>query len=191
MVENQGMVEVLFIATKRFDPAEGDMWRSYCQWANIPALREVVSLDGILCEHLITDFTDEDWAHIVNADFRLGYFRDLDYLLSRVSSVRRRNILGLYRNPQQHIESPPAAGEFTFLGYDLIEEMTQVSALVNCGGFPKVFANDELNEFGLVANFARALEIKRRLPAEYPNEPHADCELYAVWRLKEANGITK
>ncbi|MEI8194476.1 MAG: hypothetical protein WCI73_01060 [Phycisphaerae bacterium] len=182
------MIEVVFIATEKFDTADGERWRSYCEWAKIPSLREVVSLDGLLCKHLITEFIDEDWAHVVNAGFRLHYFRDLDYLLHRVSGIRRRNLLGLYRNPQSHIESPPAPGEFTFLGYDLIEEATQISALVNCGGFPDAFSNDELNEYGLIGLFDRALEVQRSLLGKYPGEHHAECELYAIWRLKEASG---
>ena len=182
------MVEALFIATEKFDAEDGERWRSYCAWANIPALREVVSLDGLLCTHLVKEFTEDDWAHIVNADFRLDYFRDLDYLLRRVSSCHRRNVLGLYRNSPQHIMNPPAPHAFTFLGYDLIEEATQVSALVNCGGFPKVYSNEELNEFGLLKDFDRASEVQVRLPEAHPDEPHADCELYAIWRLSERNG---
>ena len=183
------MVDVLFIATEKFDAADGERWRSYCEWAKIPALREVVSLDGLLCKHLITEFAEEDWLHIVNADFRLEYFRDFDYLLRRVAAVQRRNILGLYRNPQLQIETPPVPAEFMFLGYDLIEEMTQISALVNCGGFPKAFANDELNEFGLIGTFSRASEVQRHLRKEYPDEPHAGCELYALWRLNEVSRV--
>ncbi len=181
------MIEALYIATERFDAGDGARWRSYCEWARIPALREVVSLDTLLCPRLIKKPLDEDWPHIVNANFRLDYFRDLDYLLGRVSSTRRRNILGLYRNPPQHIEDPPAQRGFVFLGYDLIEEATQISALVNCGGFPNAFSNDELNEFGLIANFARAAEVQRRLVEEYPDQAHANCDLFAIWRLREAH----
>ena len=175
----------LFLVTERFDLSAGERWDDYIRWARIPNLLEVVSLDSTLCPRIVTEFIDEDWAHIVNADYRLNYFCDLNYLMRRAGDGPRRNVLGLYRNPESHIEAPPAAGNFAFVGYDLIEEMTQISALTNCGGFPETFSNEELNERGLISSFARAKEIQRLLPANNPQEPHAECELYAVWRLGE------
>jgi hypothetical protein len=177
--------EPLFIATARFDPSDGKSWLNYFQWVRIPALTEVVSLDCSLCERLVADFADEDWQHIINEDFRLHYFYHLDYLLSRVHGKKRRNILGLYRNPETHITKAPAAGNFSFIGYDLIEEQTQISALTNCGGFPDVFSNEELNSQGLLPLFERAAEVKVKLVEKHPEESHARCELYAIWRLNE------
>jgi hypothetical protein len=155
--------------------------------AGIPNLIEVVSLDSMLCPPIVTEFNDEDWAHIVNEDFRLNYFYDLDYLIRRAGLGPRRNVLGLYRNPHSHIDIAPAPGEITFIGYDLIEEMTQISALTNCGGCPGTFSNEELNERGLISSFARAREVQTLLPLNNPQEPHAHCEMYAVWRLGEGH----
>lgn len=179
------MNEPLFIATERFDPASGEVWRKYFEWAKIPALTEIVGLDGLLCNLVLDEIVDEDWDHIVNADFQSRYFYHLDYLLKRVQTVKRRNILGLYRNPEMHITEAPAAGDFKFMGYDLIEEATHISALTNCGGFPDAFSNGELNAFGLLPQFERASEVKKLLAEKYPQEAHAQCELYAVWRLNE------
>lgn len=158
-------------------PGEGKGWEDYVQWAKIPGLVEVVSLDTMLCPPLITEFVDEDWSHNVAEDFRLNYFYHLDYLLGRVANHSRRNILGLYRNPETHIAEPPGPGPFVFTGCDLIEEQTQISALTNCGGFPKAFSNEELNCHGLDQDFDRAMEIKQALVREYPEEAHAKCEL--------------
>jgi hypothetical protein len=77
--------------------------------------------------------------------------------------------------------------DFSFIGYDLIEEQTQISALTNCGGFPDVFQNEELNRFGLVNGFERAQEIRSFLAERHPKEPHAQCEVYAIWRLNESD----
>ena len=180
------MAKPLFIASERFDRSDGEKWQKYFEWAKIPALVEVVSLDAMLCRHLIKEFQDEDWQHIVNEDFRLDYFYELDYLTYRIGGVSRRNILGLYRNPDCHIEAPPAPGDFAFMGYDLIEEKTLISALTNCGGFPDVFSNEELNRFGLIDSFDRAREVRRLLAERHPEEAHAQCEMYALWRLKES-----
>jgi hypothetical protein len=176
----------LFIATECFDPSDGEKWLSYCRWANIQGLIEIVSLDCALCRHLVKEFLDEDWKHIVCENFRLDYFYHLDYLLQRVQITKRRNILGLYRNPDAHISFPPAARDFGFMGYDLIEEETQISALNNCGGFPDAFANNELNKYGLLDDFERSCEVRRLLAQRYPARHHAQCELYAIWRLNES-----
>jgi hypothetical protein len=175
----------LFIALEKFGPEDGERWEKYCAWAKIPGLTEVVGLDGSLCPRILPEIKDEDWPHIVNEDFRLNYFYHLDYLLKRVATVPRRNILGLYRNSETHIQTRPAAGNFVFIGYDLVEDMTGISALTNCGGFPDVFSNAALNQFGLITDFNRACEIQRRLTELHPKEPHAHCERYAVWRLSE------
>lgn len=148
-------------------------------------LIEVVSLDSLLCKRLIKEFRDEDWDHIVCDDFRSDYFYHLDYLRQRFNDVSRRNILGVYRNPKVHIAVAPAADDFDFIGYDLIEELTQISAFTNCGGFPNVFRNEELNRFGLINSIDRADEIRHLLAERYPEKPHAQCEMYPLWRLNE------
>jgi hypothetical protein len=178
-------VKPIFIATERFDPSDRLKWAKYVEWAKIPGLIEVVSLDCGLCPNLVDELMDADWKHNVQVHYRLGYFYDLDYLIERVAGVGRRNVLGLYRNPDRHIDTAPATGNFVFMGYDLIEEMTQISAVTNCGGFPETFSNDELNEFGLIRAFDRAHEIRRLLVEHNPEEPHARCEMYAIWRLAE------
>ena len=178
------MPRPLFIANSRFDPSDGETWQQYCEFAKIPGLVEVVSLDGMLCRRLINEFRDEDWRHNVQEEYRLDYFYDLEYLKQRVADVPRRNILGLYRNPQTH-NAAPGSDHFRFMGYDLIEEGTQISALTNCGGFPDAFSNDELNHVGLIESFDRACVVRRLLAERHPEEPHAQCEIYAIWRLDE------
>jgi hypothetical protein len=175
----------LFIATERFDPSDGEGWTKYCEWAKIPALAEVVSLDSHLCPSIVDELLDEDWKHNVQENFRAEYFVHLDYLLGRVSGITRKNVLGVYRNPPTHIEAPPAPGKFEFIGYDLVEDETGVSALTNCGGFPNEFSNDELNKFGLMTSFDRASRTRQLLKDRHPADTHARCELYAVWRLTE------
>jgi hypothetical protein len=174
----------LFIATERFDPTD-EAWQKYFEWAKIPALTEVVSLDVSLCYPVIGELLGEDWSHVVNADYQLRYFYHLDYLLKRVQAVKRRNILGLYQNPKTHTAKAPAAGDFRFIGYDLVEEETQTSAVTNCGGFPDVFTYEELNSFGLISHFERSSEVKKLLAEKHPEEPHAQCVMYAIWRLNE------
>jgi hypothetical protein len=41
-------------------------------------LVEVVSLDAMLCRHLIRDLQDEDWLHIVNEESAWSFARESD-----------------------------------------------------------------------------------------------------------------
>jgi len=175
-----------FLAAERFDPSDGKSWQSYVDFAKIPGLNEVVSLDGMLCPRLIKELQAEDWNHNFHEDFRCHYFADLDYLVRRVSNFPRRNILAVFRNSISPASIDPSIGDFKFAGHDLIEDGTGISALTNCGGFPDVFGNDELNCFGLIESFEKACTIRRLLAEKHPEEAHAQCELYAIWRLDES-----
>src|ERR1044071_301195 len=181
------MSSPLFTATERFDQFDGQAWKKYIEWAKIPSLIEVVSLDSSLCKRVVNEFSEEDWKQVVCEDYGSFYFKGLDYLLMRVQSINRRNILGLYRNPEMHIVTAPLNRDFKFMGYDLVEDRTQISALTNCGGFPDVFDNEALNPCGLISDFEYARKVRELLAKTHPEEPHANCEMYAVWRLNEDN----
>jgi hypothetical protein len=79
--------------------------------------------------------------------------------------------------------SPGGPVAFEFWGYDLVEGMTGVSALTNCGGFPDVFDNRELSCKGLLTSHARAMDVQSKLKANYPDEPHANCHVWAIFRV--------
>ena len=69
------------------------------------------------------------------------------------------------------------------MGYDLMDQDVGNSALTNCGGFDDVFAGSELNSVGLLGNFARAVEVREELKRAYPQERHADCDVWAIYRF--------
>ena len=74
-------------------------------------------------------------------------------------------------------------GRFTFCGYDLIEEQTQISAITNCGGgFSDVVPYSSLNQWGLFSRHTDARKAQRRLLQAWPDEPHADCVIVEIWR---------
>ena len=64
----------------------------------------------------------------------------------------------------------------------MIEQKTGISALTNCGGFPLAFRNEELNTVGLVSALKRVKQIQAALLLNYPTEPHAQCDVLALWR---------
>lgn len=72
---------------------------------------------------------------------------------------------------------------FPFCGFDLIEEQGTISALTNCGGFDKAFLLTDLSECGLIVEYAKAVAVQELLRAEYPDDPHAFCRVWAIWRM--------
>jgi hypothetical protein len=171
-----------FIATKTFTPRRGGDWTKYLDWSGLAQLDEVVSLDSMLCPTLLPQIKDEYWPHIVNEDYMLNFFIDLEYLLEQIDGISERNLLCVYRNPPS--STPPYTGSVSFelLGYDLVDVHATASALTNCGGFPDVFENRELSSKGLLTSYARASQVQSELRAKHPNDHHADCHLWAIYR---------
>ena len=75
--------------------------------------------------------------------------------------------------------------DFEFVGYDLLDRDYTTSALSNCGGFDETFRPSELNRCGLVDTFDKAYDIRERLFKNNPEEHHADCNVFAIWRHKK------
>jgi hypothetical protein len=173
---------VIFVAKRRFDASAGDRWTRYLVWSGLHHLHEVVSLDTVLCPTVPEQLTAEDWEHNVHADYRTSYFRSLEYLRKRVAGETGLNILAIVPNPAPgDIDTADLPG-FDFLGFELLDVHGDISALINCGGFDDVFAKDELSAHGLLLDLGRAYEIQRRLPAAYPDEGHARCDVWGIWR---------
>ena len=176
-----------YMATTKLDPtSEG--WDAYANWRKLPQLVEVVTIEDHYMP-LRNQLTVEDWASVASAD-EVGpplCFRDLERLqraIARISPTLPLNLLCVFREPTE----PPIAPQssFTFLGYDLIEDKTGVSAVTNCGGqFAAVIEDGEINARGLIDTFDRAKEIQRELPKSYPQDPHACCSLWAIFRVSE------
>jgi len=173
-----------YAALEAFGPQDGDTWQSYVTGSGLKQLIEVVTLDGILCPDIIKELTPEDWEHNVAEDYVYFYFRDLDYLLRRVGDHYGVNILALVRNPDEECNNQFFDERFVFQGYDLVDVGCGNSALTNCGGFDNAFANEELSNVGLLSTLKRAIEVQKLLEKNYPDEPHADCNIWAIWKMK-------
>jgi hypothetical protein len=172
----------LYIATERFDPARRPQWDHYITWSGLSQLREVVSLDAILCPRVIKEILPEDWDEIVNEDFMTDYFISLDYLMQRVGSLDGRNLLTVYKKPD---EKPSLHdSRFQFEGYDLVDGRGGISALTNCGGFPLAFDNAELSPVGLLSSLERAQAVQMALTTHYESHSHAHCDVWAIFRLR-------
>ncbi len=171
-----------FIATKPFGPKDGKAWQEYRDFSGLFQLDELVSLDSILCPAVLKEIKDNYWLHIVNEDFMLSYFVDLDFLEKEIYGIVERNLLCVFRNPVSQRSHDVVPANFEFLGYDLCETQGGISALCNCGGFPEVFSNSELSSKGLLRSHTRAVEVQGQLRLTHPKEPHADCHVWAIFR---------
>jgi hypothetical protein len=170
-----------FIATEQFDKSD-TAWAKYIAWSGLEQLDEIVSLDSSFCPTVLPDIKVEYWNHIVNEDFMLHFFTDLDYLRSEIASILQKNLLCVFRNPIDHPSAEQVPKGFEFIGYDLLDKESRTSALMNCGGFPKAFSNSELSEKGLLRTYERVRTVQDALVREYPHEHHADCHLWAIFR---------
>ncbi len=181
---------VVFSAVKRFDPTCSEAWPKFIAWSGMTQLREVVSLDGILCPTIFQDLTAEDWRHNVQEDFKIILFHDLNYVLRKVVGKDRVNVLALLQHPPDDEVGSFNDPRFVFRGFDLVALQTGISALVNCGGFDRAFAPADLSECGLLTDQAQALRVQKRLRVEYPDEPHADCDVWAIWQMRVRPDLT-
>ena len=175
-----------YIATETFTPRRDEAWKRYVAWSGLTQLDEVLSLDPILCPTLLPDIRQDYWPHIVNEDFMLNFFVDLEFLLAQAPGAIERNLLCVYRNPPDRRPRCDGPVDFEFLGYDLVDVQASASALTNCGGFPDVFDNAELSSKGLLTSYARARQVQSDLRARYPEESHANCYIWAISRARSA-----
>lgn len=143
-----------FIATEKFDQSSSG-WKKYIAWSGLEQVNEVISLDSSLCPTVLPEIKIEYWNHIVKEDFMIQFFTDLDYLRGEIANIRGKNLLCVFRNPPTNPRSQIAEG-FEFIGYDLLEKDSSTSAITNCGGFPAVFSNSELQkrDFSELTNVA-------------------------------------
>jgi hypothetical protein len=157
---------VVYTAVERFDPESRPDWPKFVAWSRLTQLREIVSLDGILCPNVFHKLTAEDWKYNVHEDSRTHLFRDLDHVSTRVTD-KPVNVLALLEEPSADAVASFRDARFEFCGFDLIEEQGSISALTNCGGFDRAFEPSDLSECGLLVDHAKAVAVRQRLRAEY------------------------
>jgi hypothetical protein len=180
------VTEPVFTARRRFGPHHGARWADWVAWSGLTGVRELVSLDTMLCPEAPDRLIAEDWEHNVHADYQVMHFRSLPYLTRRVAGTLDVHVLALLPNPEAEAVTRVQLPGFDFAGFEVLDVHGDVSALTNCGGFPALFATDELNAFGLLDELTRAEAVRGGLRRAYPREPHAECDVWALWRSPPA-----
>jgi hypothetical protein len=180
------LTDIWYVALEAFGPEAGEKWTSYLDWARLPQLRELVSLDDILCPRIIQSLTNEDWEHNVKEDYLTECFTHLEYLRARVAGRASVNMLAVMREPSLDDVLSFADDRFVFQGYDLVEKpgLGGISASSNCGGFELAFEPADVSAVGLFDDYEFARGVQQHLLEHYPDEHHAVCYLWAVWRMK-------
>jgi hypothetical protein len=159
-------------------------WNAYIASSKLTHLSELISLDGMINESLVVpDYDDrDDWNFIHNDGKHLTHFyTTVDYVFKRMKPQDKFNLLTVVVAPDRECKDINIDG-YEFVGYDLLDEYYGNSALTNCGGFDETFLPSDLNDKGLIDDFLKAYDIKKRLLENNPGHPHADTHVIAVWR---------
>lgn len=180
------MNEVWYTAREQYDDEYKVelAWEKYIEWSKLTQLKELVSLDGMLNGLSFEPKFDseDDWQFIVTETSVTQFFKSLDYVIKRTEELVCFNLLAVIQEPKE--QRAELDGEFEFVGYDLIETDGDISALTNCGGFDESFLPTDLNEYGLLSSHKKGIEVQESLRKNNPEEHHANCHLYEVWRHK-------
>ncbi len=165
----------IWVSTRRTF-REGDAgWPKYIEFVGLPALTEVRSLDSMLNEYV------DDCG-----ECSLQSFDELESSLAslpRPSNDREYHLLFM---DAEHEEPPPTSTQCTLLGFDL-SDWTHTSSLLNCGPWIGELARftSRLNRYGLLS-YDDALSAKAILPLAWPDHPHADVTVWALYEIVPA-----
>lgn len=182
--------EIWFTARDTYDSELGLNWNKYKDWSKLHHLKELVSLDGSLNGLSFDPDFDSEWQFIItDKQLITPFFNSKDYLIEKTKHLIQFNFLAVIQEPDKNKASLDE--NFEFIGYDLVEKNGDISALTNCGGFDESFLPKDLNSLGLVTDYFRVKKIQTDLKKYNPNEEHADCYLYEVWRHKTIGRKTK
>ncbi|WP_212003290.1 hypothetical protein [Chitinophaga sp. HK235] len=179
-------MKFLYTARAKYGPLndENYTWQRYIQWRSAPQLQELVSLDTGLNDILIDRSRDEDayWKYLLTDDCHIiDFFTSQAYVMEYMAGVGDFNMLVIVIEPSENCAWVQPDG-YDFLGYELLDQYYDTSALTNCGGFDETFLPAELNSVGLIDDYHKAYDIRQRLLENNPYEDHADTNVIAVWR---------
>jgi len=189
-------MQYLYLATHRLDACSSE-WLGYVAWRGLPQLTEVVTINTIVDAGLLSN---EDWRHIASyedVDRHGPYFTEFQRLLEYLNlvipeyelDVARLNILCAVREPTESPVPPFAWPAFELLGYDLVDRAMCISQLTNCGRHD---FDAELNASGLLPTLTRARQLQAELLLDHPVvDPHANCSVWAIFRLIETHFLAE
>jgi hypothetical protein len=169
-----------FIAISSFSSAHKD-WSKYLEQSGLSTVKEIISIDQVLCPPAIRRFETEDWNHNVQMHLFNDYFLDLEYLIKRTKELENIHVLSVVQNPDKEIRDDFKDINFRFLGYDVTDHYGSVSALTNCGPLPLAFNFRDLSSYGLIYTYKRASEVREALKKYYAEE-FSQSLIWGIWQ---------
>jgi len=139
--------------------------------------------DRFFPDHKFKEFLGRqmDAKEIVSFDCCLYEMHEIESHDSSFPSDTQQVIAVILRPNLEPVEYMETRG-FTFCGYDLVEEETLISAITDFGGGFDSIPYEKLTEYGLLPTYKDAVLAQHALVEEAPDEPHAYCTVYEVWR---------
>ena len=138
-----------------------------------------------MCEPSFEPDLNDAYTYEIGLTTENGYFancyRNIDYVKNNTPASWQSNILAVLPKPELDCSAIKIDG-FEFIGYDLLDQSNDTSAITNCGGFDNIFSTDILNKHGLINDFATAIQLRETLFEKHPEEYHADSNVWAVWK---------
>ncbi|KGK85836.1 hypothetical protein DP73_18065 [Desulfosporosinus sp. HMP52] len=169
-------MDIGYVAVETFFPTH-----RYKEWSKLFHIEEVISFNT-LCPRILR-YIEDGYNYLPGTSWFNDIVNDLDLLLSKLQGRNDCQILAVKREPKSNCANIQMDKRFRFYGYDLIDDV-RISALTNCGGFDKAFLSEDISEYGLIKEFDKAKQIQSLLLSEYPDDEHAYCSLWAIWKME-------
>jgi len=179
-----------FDIRERFAPEhDGKGWESYIEFAGLKHLTHVITLDDALCPSIIPPPTTlEEWDQVENFhDYAPFYWKDWKWLSRRIAIEDSHAIIAVQFNPGADDLCRIDNKLFELSGFDLMDDKCFASAITNCVGFFDVYARSDIQPNGLFGDLQLAQNIRDNLATAHPDEPHAQCNVWAIWTMRETH----
>jgi hypothetical protein len=157
------------------------------KWSNLIHIKEVLSLDGMLSEPAFEPErqSNEYWEFsISDGIYSTNFYSSLAYVLEKTEGKDPFNLFAIIYEPGK-TKSNELNSEFEFVGYELLDKPGfEISVLTNRWPLFDEIHKGDLNTKGLLSDYKIAKIVQQNLKKNHPEESHADCGLFEVWRHK-------
>ncbi len=172
----------LYTIRQRFTP-DLSRWDSYIEFSGFKQIRELITLDSMMCPSIISELRDEDWNHNVHEDWKTELFYNSEYLITRDGfDSKTQQVLGIIQRPERSASTLP---NLENCGFDIMDSYFGNSTLTNCGQVPEAFSPSAVNQYGLLENLDEAYRIRDRMRQLQPDDPHlGNCDVWQISRRR-------
>ena len=172
-----------YAAIERFDPGNGERWVGFSRWLGRTDLKRIVTLDSAVCPPVVHPQSADDWRFVVQEEFMLNFFTDLNFVRQRTAGHRPSEVIAVARDPSAETVAGFPHTDFELAGFDLVDMQLAGSVIFNPNRFPGAINVSKLSpESGLIRSRDWAFRIRDNLCRRHPDREDARCYVWAVWR---------